>query len=212
MECVTLRIISSVSPKIKDSVSNFQTTFSRIRQYPLYSKTEPPASLAKHFEPGVFDKSQNYGKDKAKFALFSGIFKQLLDSFMLQCGFYAWSWGVSQSIMTKIGYGQGCEVSSHTSHVFRKETSCSFQNPANRFLSLSCLFSSSSSFRPSRHSHCKSMELLSLKRSTVSTRPPPCSSSLISSRDGPWLSYWVHLFSLCSCTSSNGLVTVLSLG
>ena len=84
--------------------------FQRIRQYPLYSKKEPPASLASHFEPGVFEKSQNYGKDKAKFALFSGIFKQLLDSFMLQSGFYAWSWVVSQNIMTKIGYGQGYEV------------------------------------------------------------------------------------------------------
>jgi STE24 endopeptidase len=86
----------------------------RIRQYPLYSKTEPPASLAKHFEPGVFEKSQNYGKDKAKFALVSGILKQLLDSRMLQYGFYAWSWGASQSIMTKIGYGQGYEVKNHS--------------------------------------------------------------------------------------------------
>lgn len=76
----------------------------------MYSKTKPPASLANHFEAGVFEKSQNYGKDKAKFALFSGIFKQLLDSFMLQSGFYAWSWGVSQNIMTNIGYGQGYEV------------------------------------------------------------------------------------------------------
>ena len=90
--------------------SNYYFFPQRIRQYPLYSKTEPPASLAKHFEPGVFEKSQNYGKDKAKFALFSGIFKQLLDSFMIQSGFYAWSWGVSQNIMTRIGYGQGYEV------------------------------------------------------------------------------------------------------
>ena len=96
------------------------TMFSRIRQYPLYSKTEPPASLAKHFEPGVFEKSQIYGKDKAKFALFSGIFKQLLDSFMLQSGFYAWSWGVSQNIMTKIGYGQGYEVKNMPLHNFVK--------------------------------------------------------------------------------------------
>ena len=71
----------------------------------MFSKKEPPASLAKHFEPGVFEKSQNYGKDKAKFALFSGIFKQLLDSLMIHFCFYAWSWGLSQNIMTKIGYG-----------------------------------------------------------------------------------------------------------
>ena len=88
----------------------FSNLFQRIRQYPLYSKKEPPASLAKHFEPGVFDKSQNYGKDKAKFALFSGIFKQLLDSLMLQFGFYAWCWHVAQFFMTKAGYGRGYEV------------------------------------------------------------------------------------------------------
>ena len=108
------------------SVSN-NFDFQRIRQYPLYSKTEPPASLAKHFEPGVFEKSQNYGKDKAKFALFSGIFKQLLDSFMLQSGFYAWSWVVSQNLMTNIGYGQGYEVRKNIHSLYFD--SSSFQNP-----------------------------------------------------------------------------------
>jgi STE24 endopeptidase len=99
------------------SVSLFES-YLLIRQYPLFSKTEPPASLAKHFEPGVFEKSQNYGKDKAKFALFSGIFKQLLDSFMLEFGFYAWSWGVSQNIMDKTGYGQGYEIPQSILFVF----------------------------------------------------------------------------------------------
>ena len=114
MECITLRIISSVRwlffVTILPVSNNIIIIFKRVRQYPLYSKTKPPASLANHFEAGVFEKSQNYGKDKAKFALFSGIFKQLLDSFMLQSGFYAWSWGVSQNMMTNIGYGQGYEV------------------------------------------------------------------------------------------------------
>ena len=140
--------------------NRFSKNFKRIRQYPLYSKTEPPASLAKHFEPGVFEKSQNYGKDKAKFALFSGIFKQLLDSLMLQFGFYSWSWGASQSIMTKMGYGQGYEVKKE--YLFIKTLkSTHFRITANRFLSLSYLSSSCSFFRPSLHSLCKFMPLLS---------------------------------------------------
>jgi STE24 endopeptidase len=126
MECITLRIISSVRVGSKHHFNRFSNFFKRIRQYPLYSKTEPPALLAKHFEPGVFEKSQNYGKDKAKFALFSGIFKQLLDSFMLQFGFYSWSWGASQSIMTKLGYGQGYEVKKQYLSV--KSEKHSFQN------------------------------------------------------------------------------------
>ncbi|KDR72916.1 hypothetical protein GALMADRAFT_252262 [Galerina marginata CBS 339.88] len=89
-----------------------------IRQYPLYSKTEPPAVLAKHFDAGVFEKSQNYGKDKAKFALFSGIFKQLLDSLMLQYGFYAWSWAVAGKLLTKVGYGSQYEILQSIAFVF----------------------------------------------------------------------------------------------
>jgi len=83
---------------------------SRIRQYPLYSKKEPPAALAKHFDAGVFEKSQKYGKDKAKFAFFSGIFKQLLDSTMLHYGFYAWSWTAAGKLTAKVGYGPEYEV------------------------------------------------------------------------------------------------------
>ncbi|KIM44315.1 hypothetical protein M413DRAFT_17987 [Hebeloma cylindrosporum] len=89
-----------------------------IRQYPLYSKTEPPAVLAQHFDPGVFEKSQNYGKDKAKFALFSGIFKQLLDSLMLQFGFYAWSWSVAGTLLAKVGYGAEYQILQSIAFVF----------------------------------------------------------------------------------------------
>ncbi|KIJ91753.1 hypothetical protein K443DRAFT_471063 [Laccaria amethystina LaAM-08-1] len=81
-----------------------------LRQYPLYSKKEPPAALASHFGPGVFEKSQNYGKDKAKFALFSGLFKQVLDSSMLQFGFYSWSWGASGALIGKFGFGSEYQI------------------------------------------------------------------------------------------------------
>ncbi|KAF9039259.1 peptidase family M48-domain-containing protein, partial [Panaeolus papilionaceus] len=89
-----------------------------IRQYPLYSKTKPPPALASHFEPGVFEKSQAYGKDKAKFALFSGLFKQCLDSLMLQYGFYAWSWSAAGSLLAKVGYGPEHEIKQSIAFVF----------------------------------------------------------------------------------------------
>lgn len=85
-------------------------TLIRLRQYPLYSKTEPPAALAKHITAEDFKKSQNYGKDKAKYALFSGLFKQCLDSVMLHYGFYAWCWDASGRLLAKIGYGPEYEV------------------------------------------------------------------------------------------------------
>lgn len=82
----------------------------RFRQYPLYSKTEPPAALASYFTPEVFKKSQSYGKDKAQLALISGLFKQCVDSAMLQFGFYAWSWSASGSLLSRFGYGPEYEV------------------------------------------------------------------------------------------------------
>lgn len=85
-------------------------TLHRTRQYPLYSKTEPPKALQGHFEKGEFEKSQAYGKDKAKFAFVSGLYKQTLDSLMLQFGFYAWSWKASGCLLAKLGYGAEYQV------------------------------------------------------------------------------------------------------
>lgn len=76
----------------------------------MYSKTEPPAALAQHIKPDDFEKSQKYGKDKAKFALFSKLFSQCLDSVLLQAGFYAWCWGAAGSILARFGYGSEYEV------------------------------------------------------------------------------------------------------
>lgn len=114
MACGPLRIVSAVRPRsisrlrcLSDYVSMGCT---RIRQYPLYSKKEPPASLAGHFDANVFDKSQKYGKDKAKFALFSGLYKQIWDSLMLHYGFYAWAWTAGGHLLSKFGYGSEYEV------------------------------------------------------------------------------------------------------
>ncbi|KAF4565438.1 hypothetical protein EYR36_002009 [Pleurotus pulmonarius] len=81
-----------------------------LRQYPLYSKTEPPAALASYFSKDEFLKSQNYGKDKAKFSLFSGLYKQCIDSALLQFGFYAWSWTAAGKVTSWFGYGPDYEI------------------------------------------------------------------------------------------------------
>jgi STE24 endopeptidase len=82
----------------------------RLRQYPLYSKTEPPPSLKDHFTPEVFSKSQEYGKDKAMFSFVMGLFKQCFESTMIQFGIYAWAWTFSGFLMLKFGYGAEYEV------------------------------------------------------------------------------------------------------
>ncbi len=82
----------------------------RLRQFPLCSKTEPPPVLAEHFKPDTFVKSQAYGKDKAKFSLVSGLYKQVVDSAFLQYGLMAWSWKIGGSITALLGYGPEYEV------------------------------------------------------------------------------------------------------
>ncbi|KAJ7302328.1 peptidase family M48-domain-containing protein [Mycena olivaceomarginata] len=89
-----------------------------LRQYPLYSKTAPPAALAAHISAADFEKSQKYGKDKAKFALFSGFYKQVLDSTMLHFGFYAWSWDFAGLVMARFGYGTEYQITQSIGFVF----------------------------------------------------------------------------------------------
>ncbi|KAL0564470.1 zinc metalloprotease [Marasmius crinis-equi] len=91
------------------SVTLFES-YLLLRQYPLYSKTEPPEALKKYISAEDFEKSQKYGKDKAKFALFSKLFNQCLDSAMLQYGFYAWCWNAAGQILDKFGYGGEYEI------------------------------------------------------------------------------------------------------
>jgi STE24 endopeptidase len=82
----------------------------RLRQYPNYSKTEPPAALAKHFTPDVFAKSQAYGRDKAKFSLVSGLYSQVLETAIIYYGGYAWAWDVAGKALGRLGYGPEYQV------------------------------------------------------------------------------------------------------
>ncbi|KAM5531434.1 hypothetical protein V8D89_014891 [Ganoderma adspersum] len=89
-----------------------------LRQFPLYSKTEPPAVLKDHFKDEVFKKSQTYGKDKAKFSLLSGLFKQVVDSILMQFGLVAWSWKAGGWIVGKLGYGPEYEITQSIAFAF----------------------------------------------------------------------------------------------
>lgn len=127
------------------------TSLPRLRQYPLYSKKEPPKALAEHFTPEVFAKSQAYGKDKAQYALISGLIKQTLESAMLHYGIYAWAWGVAESIIGRFGYGPEYEV--RTQLVMRYPDT---DVGSYRSRSLSCSRSSHTSHPRSRYYHCQS--------------------------------------------------------
>jgi len=81
-----------------------------LRQYPLYSKTAPPEVLANHIDSEAFTKSQNYGKDKAKFSLVTGLFKQAIDSAMLHYGLYAFAWDMGGRTIAYFGYGSEYEI------------------------------------------------------------------------------------------------------
>jgi STE24 endopeptidase len=82
-----------------------------MRQYPLYSKTAPPAILAEHFTPEVFEKSQKYGKHKAKFSIFSGLYTQFIDTLQLASGMYhPWAWMTSGRLIGLAGFGPEYQV------------------------------------------------------------------------------------------------------
>ncbi|KAI0301353.1 metalloendopeptidase [Russula brevipes] len=90
-----------------------------LRQYPLYSKTTPPAVLADHFKPEVFENCQKYGKHKAKFSIVSGLYKQVIDTAQLASGlYYPWAWKASGQLLGLAGYGPEYLISQSVVFVF----------------------------------------------------------------------------------------------
>lgn len=82
----------------------------RLRQYPLYSKTAPPAELSAHIDSATFAKSQQYGRDKARFSIISGLIHQVLDTVGLHFGIYAFAWESAGHVIARFGYGPEYEV------------------------------------------------------------------------------------------------------
>ena len=77
-----------------------------LRQYPLFSKSTPPTVLADHFTPQVFEKSQIYGKHKAKLSIVVGLYKQFIDTLQIASGlYYPWAWRASGQLLGLAGYG-----------------------------------------------------------------------------------------------------------
>ncbi|TFY77410.1 hypothetical protein EWM64_g6604 [Hericium alpestre] len=92
------------------SVTLFES-YLLLRQFPLYNKTAPPAVLADHFKPDVFEKSQKYGKHKAKFSLFSGLYKQIVDTIQIGSGlYYPWAWMFAGQLLLWAGYGSEYQI------------------------------------------------------------------------------------------------------
>ncbi|KEP46996.1 CAAX prenyl protease [Rhizoctonia solani 123E] len=85
-------------------------TYLTYRQFPNYSRPHPPTALKSHFTDEVFNKSQRYGKDKARFSLVSKLYSQLLETGMITLGAFPWAWKVSGSLLARFGYGPEYEI------------------------------------------------------------------------------------------------------
>ncbi|KAI9149533.1 CAAX prenyl protease [Paramyrothecium foliicola] len=69
-------------------------SFLTLRQYRILKKTEPPAVLAKEVNRDTFDKSQDYGRAKARFEIASGLWAQIQNIAFIQLDVLPklWSW------------------------------------------------------------------------------------------------------------------------
>lgn len=70
----------------------------------MYSKQSPPDALAHKFSSNVFEKSQVYGRDKARFSLISSAYDQTLEVLFLYYDAQAWAWTLAGSILARYGY------------------------------------------------------------------------------------------------------------
>jgi len=97
---------SSCVPPFPQTFTVSNSPIFSLRQYPLYSKPAPPAVLADHFKPESFEKSQKYGKHKAKYSIVSGLYRQFIDTLQIASGlYYPWAWSASGQLLGLAGYG-----------------------------------------------------------------------------------------------------------
>lgn len=69
-------------------------SFLTLRQYRVLQRPKPPAVLAKEISPQTFDKSQAYGRAKARFEIASGLWAQVQNVAFLQLDVLPamWAW------------------------------------------------------------------------------------------------------------------------
>ncbi|GHJ83783.1 hypothetical protein NliqN6_0185 [Naganishia liquefaciens] len=78
-------------------------TYILYRQVPLYSLPSPPALLKDHIPEDTYKKSQAYGRDRSRFAIFKEIFGQAVSWGMIVGGTYLWGWDKAGAALTKMG-------------------------------------------------------------------------------------------------------------
>lgn len=81
------------------------------RQYKYYSKKEAPQNLKAYVPQDKFDKSQAYGKDKAKFSFVKTLWSQIWDTLFLYYGGFALCWQWGGDLIGMLGYGADYQVS-----------------------------------------------------------------------------------------------------
>lgn len=85
-------------------------TYVSLRQYRLYSRPAPPATLAAHVDLETYNKSQAYGRDKMRFGFVSGLFSQIMTYAIVKYDLYAVVWAKAGEVLQPWGYA-GREVS-----------------------------------------------------------------------------------------------------
>lgn len=65
------------------------------RQYRVLCRTTIPPALRQEISQETYDKSQAYGRAKAKFGAVSGVFGQVKNWFVITRDVYPWLWGVT---------------------------------------------------------------------------------------------------------------------
>jgi len=85
-------------------------TFLLLRQYGNYSKQEVPPALKKHLEKETFEKSQAYGRDKARFSFLSSLYHQIITSISIHYDVYAWAWATAANIQAYVRPGSTSQM------------------------------------------------------------------------------------------------------
>ncbi|KAH5476988.1 hypothetical protein HBI67_057060 [Parastagonospora nodorum] len=71
------------------------------RQYRVLQRTSVPKALNKEIDTGTFDKSQAYGRAKAKFSFVSQIFNQIKSLAVLYFNVYPIVWGIAGTVVAR---------------------------------------------------------------------------------------------------------------
>ncbi|PHH61782.1 hypothetical protein CDD81_7946 [Ophiocordyceps australis] len=76
-----------------------------LRQYRVLQRTKPPAVLAQEISTETFDKSQAYGRAKARFEIVSGLWSQLQNIYFVQADVLPRMWAWTGALAAHWGFG-----------------------------------------------------------------------------------------------------------